>query len=283
MKITGDIIDSSISENEASTREYYDGPADAIYRHVWGGENIHIGIYDRTDDLYTASDEANRYLGKLLTPRQEWVGIDLGCGYGGLCRYLVQEYGCRMVGLNISAREIAVAEERNRERNLTSRIEIRRGSFNAPPVGDRAFDFVTSQDAFLHAPDKPMVMQEIARILKPGGRLAFSDILLAESGVDDRTRQSIFQRLHLTDMGTFTGYREAMEDAGFVVTEIENRTADLHTHYMQLRDEIQRMKPKLKEHIPEKAISDAYEGIETWLRYSARGFIEWGYFTATKP
>ncbi|MFP4170960.1 MAG: SAM-dependent methyltransferase [Methanomassiliicoccales archaeon] len=255
---------------------------DTIYRRLWGGDNIHIGIYDRTGELAEASDAANMYLASKIRPEKGWTGVDLGSGYGGLCRFMADEYGCSMIGLNISKVENKVARRKNEQNDLGDLVEIQRGTFNEPYADENTLDFVCSQDALLHAPDKASVLEEAYRALKPGGVMVFSDLLLTDREVSDEDRQSIFDRVDLTDMGSFKKYRKALEEAGFTVKGVDDRTQDMHTHYVKARDALLDAREDLRKDLPEELIQKVLDGFNSWIYHSAEGNLEWGFFVAEK-
>ena len=123
-----------------TTEAYYDSSeADAFYAAIWGGNDIHIGIYERDDDsVHAASSRtvaamASRVRGVIDGLRV----LDLGSGYGGSARTLAGLFGCRVDCLNLSQ----VQNERNRElcldTGLDGKIEVIHGSFEAMPRGRR--------------------------------------------------------------------------------------------------------------------------------------------------
>src|SRR5690606_32101857 len=200
----------------AVARDYYDSAeADDFYANVWGGEDIHIGLYDATDDIRTASRlTVDRMIGKLGPLAGKRV-IDLGAGYGGAARVLAGEHAAHVTCLNLSA----VENERNRAltaaAGLGERITVGDGSYDAMPFGDASFDVAWSQDAILHAPDRGKVLDEAARVLKPGGLFAFTDPMQADDIEDTSVLQPIYDRIHLPDLASIGYYREALGKRGF--------------------------------------------------------------------
>lgn len=95
--------------------------------------------------------------------------LDAGCGPGPALAALPGDV--RGVGLDVSATQLALAAERAPGAALT------RGDLATLPFADDAFDGVVSLGALLHVPnaDQPAVLDEFARVLRPGGRLLVSD------------------------------------------------------------------------------------------------------------
>ncbi|MGC9436001.1 MAG: SAM-dependent methyltransferase [Methanomicrobiales archaeon] len=268
--------------SEENAKSYYDSDVDAIYQSTWGGENIHCGIYERTDDVRQASMETNRFLADHLDLGSDARVLDLGSGYGGLCRYLARRYGCRVTGLNISERQNRRAIQKNRSEGLDHLIDIQQGTFQDPPFGDGEFDAIVSQDALVHSPSKPRVIREACRILSPGGRLAFFDILLGDENIPEKEQQEIYRRIRLTDMATFLYYHTLLQKAGFRILTIQNRTPDLTTHYARVRDVLLDKYTVLTSRIPGDTIKNAIDGMEMWVDKSRSGKVCWGFFAAEK-
>ena len=156
----------------ALARDYYDSDeADDFYRTIWGGEDIHVGLYDEGPDISAASRRTVERMAAKAGPLKGKHVLDLGSGYGGAARVLAGEYGAKVTCLNLSA----VENERNRamtaEAGLADKITVVDGSFDSVPFEDETFDLAWSQDAILHAPDRRAVLDEVARVLKPGGGL----------------------------------------------------------------------------------------------------------------
>lgn len=155
-----------------TTEAYYDSTeADSFYAAIWGGEDIHIGIYESPDEaVATASARTvERMADALPALGADARVLDLGAGYGGAGRALASRFGCRVDCLNLSE----VQNERNRvltrAAGLEDRVRVVHASFESIPGPEHAYDVVWSQDAMLHSGARARVLSEVARVLVPGG------------------------------------------------------------------------------------------------------------------
>jgi sarcosine/dimethylglycine N-methyltransferase len=106
--------------------------------------------------------------------------LDVCSGMGGPARYLAHHRGCRVTGLDITASRHAGAQRLTALVGLEDRVDFRLGNALEMPFADAGFDVVIGQEAFCHVPDKPRLIAECARVVKPGGTIAFTDILRRE-------------------------------------------------------------------------------------------------------
>lgn len=103
--------------------------------------------------------------------------LDLGSGIGGPSRFLARTYGCRVDGIDLTPEFQAVSEELSRRTGLDDLVTAHIGDATATPFADGAFDVAWSQHVAMNIEDKAGLYAEARRVLKPGGRLAFFDIM----------------------------------------------------------------------------------------------------------
>ena len=154
----------SIAERIAS--EYYDSTdADRFYEEVWGGEDIHIGLYaSETEAIAQASQRTVSALMDLMgVISPESTVVDFGSGYGGAARRLAKELGVRVEAINISAVENSRHRQLNRSAKLQDQIRVHDASFEDVPLAASCADVVWSQDAILHSGNRQQVLQEAAK------------------------------------------------------------------------------------------------------------------------
>ncbi len=107
--------------------------------------------------------------------------LDVCSGMGGPARYLACRHGCRVTGLDITESRYQGALRLTRLVGLDHRVDFRLGNALDMPFADASFDVVLGQEAFCHVPDKPRLIAECARVVRPGGVIAFTDILSREA------------------------------------------------------------------------------------------------------
>lgn len=154
-----------------TAREYYNSSdADRFYATIWGGEDIHIGLYQSESDSIV---EASRRTVKKMAGYVDQLDaasrvLDIGSGYGGSARFLVKQYGCQVGCLNLSEVQNQRNRELNRKAGISLSINVVDGSFEEIPMPDHSVDVVWSQDAILHSGNRGKVFQEVHRVLAKG-------------------------------------------------------------------------------------------------------------------
>ena len=137
------------------------------------------------------SDEIPRTLG--LAPTS--YALEIGCGSGRYALQVAATVGCRILGVDVNGPGIHTANQLAAARNMSAhvRFEICDASKKLS-FGDSTFDGVFSNDSLCHVPGRPAVMGELFRVLKPGGRILFSDALIIGGTISHQeiaTRSSI--------------------------------------------------------------------------------------------
>lgn len=273
------------SEIVETARAYYNSAdADNFYFYIWGGEDIHIGLYQSDDEpIAKASRRTVHRMAELagaISPKTRV--LDLGAGYGGSMRYLAEQFGCQCVALNLSE----VENERNRRMNveagLERNIEVVDGDFTALEFGDSTFDLVWSQDALLHSGDRVKVCAEAVRVLKPGGRLVFTDPMQADDAPVDQL-QAIYDRIHLDSLGSPAFYREALAGLGMKEIEFDDHTQQLPHHYARVRQALIENADELCERgVSKDYIERMQAGLQHWVDGGYKGHLAWGIFVFEK-
>jgi len=263
---------------------YYDSSdADRFYFTIWGGEDIHVGLYDTVSDIRTASrytvEEMARQLGDIEPDAKV---IDLGAGYGGSARYLAQTFGCHVTCLNISEAQNARNVKLNKEQGLDHLIDVQHGTFEDVPDPDESFDVVWSQDSFLHSDRRRQCIEETWRILKPGGQLIFTDPMQADD-CPEGVLGPILDRLHLPSLGSIGFYRQTAKEIGFEEIEVNDMSRQLPRHYGRVREELLSRYDEITQAVSKEYVDRMLKGLQHWVDGGNAGHLAWAILHFRKP
>lgn len=159
------------------------------------------------------------------------VVVDLGSG-GGLDLLLAaQKVGStgRAIGIDMTPEMIALAE-RNKARAGATNVDFHLARIDRIPLADASVDCVISNCVINLASDKPAVFREIARILKPGGRLAVSDIALKRQLPAELNESLAAYVGCVAGAISIDAYRAGLRAAGFSQVEIIDAGSDLNAY-----------------------------------------------------
>jgi sarcosine/dimethylglycine N-methyltransferase len=265
-----------------TARDYYNSEdADNFYAIIWGGEDIHIGLYDSADDeIGRASRRTVEQMAGWVRLNPDTKVLDVGAGYGGAARFLAKTYGCRVTCLNLSEVENQRNRSLNRAQGLDHLVDVVDGSFEDLPFEDNAFDVVWSQDAFLHSGDRSRAVEEAVRVLRPGGELIFTDPMAAD-GTPPAALAPILDRLKLESMGSPDFYRRHLYRLGMKSVEFRDETPHLANHYQRVLDETQRRDGELDGRVSPEYRTRMKAGLRHWVEGGRAGNLAWGIFHAT--
>jgi sarcosine/dimethylglycine N-methyltransferase len=172
---------------------------------------------------------------KRLAPRPGERLLDIGSGIGGPARWFAAKYGVQVTGVDLTPEFCAAAETLNAMTGLADRVRILEGSALALPLPAGAYDAAYSQNVIMNIADKPLFCREAFRVLRPGGRLALSNLCAGPGGEPyfpvpwATTRDASF-------LESPESMRANLAAAGFEIVEFRDVTPELVEAQRRVRD-----------------------------------------------
>lgn len=159
--------------------ELYDRLTLSAMRDGTFNTNVHIGYWDSPDSWATVEEAMDRltdvFIERLRADASSHV-LDLGCGVGGPGLRLADRTGARVTGISISEEQINTANRLAVEAGLADRTTFQHADAMRLPFENDSFDAVMALESICHMPDRQQVFTEVARVLRPGGRIVLTDI-----------------------------------------------------------------------------------------------------------
>ncbi|QLH81972.1 arsenite methyltransferase [Halosimplex pelagicum] len=142
--------------------------------------------------------------------------LDLGSGAGFDCFLAAQEVGKagRVIGVDMTPEMVEKART-NASQNDAENVEFRLGEIEHLPASDESIDVIISNCVVNLSPDKPQVSDEAFRVLRPGGRLAISDVVLTAAVPDDVRADPDSVASCVAGASTIDGLETILTDTGF--------------------------------------------------------------------
>jgi SAM-dependent methyltransferase len=195
----------------ADVQAVYDGPEGDLWELVMG-EQIHIGGLSSSMDLAERAGIA-----------EGSDGVDLCCCNGAGMRFLVRFRGvAHMTGVDATERVVERGRLRTEEETLSDRVEFVVGDATDSGLPDALADFVWGEDAWCYVEDKARLVAEAARLVRPGGTLAFTDWLAGPEGMTGDEAERYLRFMKFPNILDLDDYRSLLEDCGCRVETAED-------------------------------------------------------------
>ena len=187
----------------ANVQEVYSGPEGDLWELVMG-EQIHIGGFASSMDL---AERAGVGAGM--------SGIDLCCCNGAGMRFLIRFRDvARMTGVDVTETVINRGVTRTEAEGLSDRISFGLADVTASDLPSGEADFVWAEDAWCYVEDKVKLISEAARLVKPGGTIAFTDWVEGSPGMSDEEASQFMTFMKFPGVQDIEGYRALLEENG---------------------------------------------------------------------
>lgn len=143
-----------------------------------GDHNLHFGYWDTPGDsssLERAEERFTEVMIEKLQPKPGGRVLDVGCGMGTPALRLAHDFGGEVVGVTVSREQVSRASGRAAAAGVADRVSFQHADAMELPFGEGSFDAVWALESIIHMPDRVQALKEMARVVRPGGRVVLTD------------------------------------------------------------------------------------------------------------
>ena len=225
------------------------------------------------ESYHPGGPSLTRRMAERLRLRSGQRVVDVAAGPGASARLLATDYDVIVDGVDLGQASVDRARQLTCDAGLTAKARFHLGDAERLPLSGTEFDAVICECAFCTFPDKHAAAAEIARVLRPGGRVGITDVVLAEDGLPGDLTTLAAWVACIADARPLDEYSEILRQAGLHTIHTEH-----HDHALtRMIDEIDARIRLLRMTAPAR-LTEAGVDVEAVLRYTtlARKAVEDG-------
>jgi hypothetical protein len=236
------------------------------------GESYHPGGLDLT----------RRLAGALALRTGDRV-LDVASGPGTTAFLLASEFGCAVDGVDLGAASVAAANRAAAERGVADRVRFHEGDAERIPLPDASVDAVVCECAFCTFPDKATAAGEMARVLRPGGRIGITDVALDPARLDAELQTLAGWVSCMADARPVAQYVALLEAAGLTVTRTEAHDDALGEMVEQIDGRLRAFRLAKVPALADVDFDTALERVASAARAVREGIAGYSLLVAEKP
>lgn len=271
----------------ASPTEHYDNVV-----HAWGdllGQNLHYGYFESENTPLAAATEA--LTDQMLAAADFHANlrtIDIGCGTGQAACRLALEFGSHVVGISPSKECVDRATSAAETLACTDSVTFQIGDGTKMEFPDESFDRVWVMESSHLMQNKPALLRECARVLRPKGKVALCDIMLKEKLSLEKVIEYRDEFLLLRDafgraiMEPLDFYAAELESHGLRVETRRDITEETYLTFDQWRKNAEEHRAHVTKEIGEQGWSKFFQSCDVLEHFWKEGILGYGIVAATK-
>lgn len=251
-------------------QDVYDGPGGLLWEAVMS-EQIHSGGEEITDRMAKAVG---------LKPGMHV--LDVCSALGAPARHIAKKYGVRVTGLDFTKTMLAKANERTKAAGLDHLITFVEGNAMDMPFKKETFDVVWGQEAWCYVTNKDQLMFEAARVLKPGGKIIFTDWVITGQ-VEEPLLAKLYETMAFPYMETLQGWADLMKKHGLKVIEVKDQTDEFAKCFDQYKKMVEvDLKPTIIQNFGNDLYMFAEGLVNLWRDAAHRHQVGRGWYLGEK-
>ncbi len=176
--------------------------------------------------LHPGGLELTQHLGQAIGLTEKDRVLDAACGRGASAVHLAERFGCHVTGLDYGLENLEAAQDHAAAHGMSHLTAFSHGDAEGLPFGESVFDAVISECSFCTFPDKATAASEMARVLRPGGRLGLTDVTI-NGPLPDEIQSLLSWVACVAGAGTAEDYVATFEQAGLTGFHVEDQGASL--------------------------------------------------------
>ncbi len=184
--------------------------------------------------------EATRELIEACHIDKDSYVLDVGCGVGITACYMAKEYGCKVVGVDLSEMMVERSNERAKRKNVEDKVEFKIGDAQDLPFKNGVFDAVICESVVAFPKNKQKVISEYARVTKTGGYVGMNEVTWVETPPPELV-EYMSRALGQAEFLNRDGWKDLLKDAG--LTDIVARVYKTNA-FRQWASEVRQIDPR---------------------------------------
>lgn len=253
-----------------------DQKSQEVYRNMWGGDDLHVGIY--SDDIDNPTEAArattDRMLRLLPRIKKSTRLLVLQAGFGTAARYIAETHMCKVECLNDNEAQNAFNQEQINQAELHKMMHVTLGDIDYMPYNPDYFDFVFAQDSFSITAQKRQMFRAIHRVMKPEARLIFCAIMRADK-VSPAGEERIAS-LPVEELITAADYEDDARKGFFQKVYALDLSKNLAIHFTKLEEALEANRKEMVKETSEQFVAERKRTCQIFRELAEEGDLRWG-------